>query len=279
MNGKAFSDAMSEIGGEYVNEALSYNAKNGRSRRLLRIPAAAAAAVLALLLLGGVVWAIGSGSGFDGTRLTRLFHSDEETGLAEGYDLIVAIEKTPADALTGDVREVGDVIKRQFESFNAYDNRYPGSWQTSFATRDMACDYIGFDRLKRIDLGYSERETVLDVFGNEKGQILTVDLETLFYSIGEMNVQFFSRIYTEHYKGSIENGVRTLENLTFEESFYTTASGKQCQILNSSAMESGYLCQDGYIVDDGVLYVLHIAYKENDSAQATKLMHHWADLF
>ena len=270
MNGKAFSDAMSEIGSQYVNEALSYNTKASRPRRFLRIPAAAAAAVLALLVLGCAVWAV---SGF-GTQLKSFFRSDDETG----FDLSVAMEKAPMDALTGDVREVGDMIAQQFKDYNVFDSWYPGAWQTTFSTRDMACDYIGLDRLKRIDLGYEEQETILDVLGNEQGQILSINLETR-YSVGEMNVQFFSSIYTENYEDEIETGVRTTEDLAYEESFYSTANGKQCRIISSSAMESGYLGMDGYIVDDGVLYTLHIAYKENDSAQAAELMHHWADLF
>ena len=36
---------------------------------------------------------------------------------------------------------------------------------------------------------------------------------------------------------------------------------------------------EGYIVDEGILYNLHIAYKENDSTRAMEVMHQWADLF
>lgn len=270
MTVKKFSEAMSEIDGRYIDEAVSYPAGSGRIRRFARIPVAAAAAVLALLLLGCAVLAA---SGF-GTQLKSFFHSDEESG----FDLSVAIEKAPVDALTGDVRDAGEVIAQQFADYSVFDSWFPGSWQSSFPSRDEACDYVGYDRLKKIDLGYEEKETVLDVLGNEQGQILSVDLETR-YSVGGMNVQFFSWIYTEYYEDEIETGSRTTESLEYEESFYTTANGKQCQILSSSAMQSGYLCLDGYLVDDGVLYMLHIAYKDDDSAQAEELMHQWADLF
>ena len=270
MNAKEFSDAMSELDGRYIDEAISYTKNAGRLRRLHRIPAAAAAAVLALLLLGCAVLAAG---GF-GTQLKGFFHSDEESG----YDLRVALEKTPVDALTGEVREVGGLIQQQFRDYNAFDSWYPGSWQTAFSTRDTACDYIGYDRLKRIDPGYAEEETLLDVLGNEQGQILSLTLETR-YSVGEMNVQFFSQIYTEYYDEEIVIGDRTTESLEFEESVYSTAHHKSCRILRSSAMESGYLCMDGYIVNDGVLYTLHIAYRNEDSAQAEELLRRWADLF
>ena len=270
MSAREFSDAMSEIDGRYIDETLSYNRKDGRYRRFRRIPMAAAAAVLALLVLGCAVLAAG---GF-GTQLKRFFHSDEESGV----DLSVAVEKAPVDALTGEIREAGDIIALQFSDYNAFDSWYPGLWQTSFSTRDMACDYIGYDRLKRIDLGYDEQETLLDVLGNEQGQIVSVDLETR-YSVGEMNVQFFSWIYTEYYEGEIEIRDRTTERLEFEESVYSTSAGKVCRIIRSSAMESGYLCLDGYIVDDGVLYALHIAYKDEDSEPAAEQMRRWADLF
>lgn len=270
MNAKDFSDAMNVIDGKYIDEAVSYNKNAGRSRRFHRIPLAAAAAVLALLALGCAVLAAG---GF-GTELKSFFHSDEESG----FDLRVAVEKTPVDSLTGEVREVGGLIRQQFSDYSAYDSWYPGSWQAAFSSRDAACDYIGYDRLKRVDLGYAEQETLLDVLGNEQGQILSLALETRC-SVNGMNVQFFSEIFTEYYEGEIGIGDRTTESLEFEESFYTGVNHKQCQIISSSALESGYLCMDGFIVDDSVLYTLHIAYRDDDSAQATALMHHWADLF
>lgn len=39
------------------------------------------------------------------------------------------------------------------------------------------------------------------------------------------------------------------------------------------------MCLEGYIVDEGILYSLNIAYQENDSTQAMELMHQWANLF
>ena len=270
MSAKEFSDAMSEIDGKYIDETLSYNRKAGRDRRIHRIPAAAAAAVLALLLLGCAVLAAGS----FGTQLKSFFHSDEESG----FDLSVAVEKAPAVALTGEIREVGDIFVQQFRDYSVFDSWYPGTWQAVFPTRDTACDFIGFDRLKRIDLGFAEEETILEVYGNEQGQILSADLETR-YSVDGMNVQFFSSIYTENYEEEIVIGSRTTEDLAYEESVYSAAGHKQCRILSSSAMDSGYLCLDGYIVDDGVLYNLYIAYRSDDSAQAAELMQRWADLF
>ena len=94
-----------------------------------------------------------------------------------------------------------------------------------------------------------------------------------------MNVQFFSEIYTENYDEEIIMRYRSPKGVEFEESFYTTNSNKQCHIISSSALESGYMGLEGFIVDEGVLYSLNIAYRENDSTQAMELMHQWANLF
>ena len=120
--------------------------------------------------------------------------------------------------------------------------------------------------------------TTLNVFGNDQGQILSVNLET-FYMIDDMNVQFSSRIYTESYEEEFILATRTTGNMGFKESFYTTHNNKQCHMISSSALESGDMCLEGYLVDAGVLYHLHIVYKENRATQAIELMYQWANLF
>lgn len=267
MNAKKFSDAMSELDTKYIEEALSYNTSARRPHRLRRVSVALAAAILAILLMGAAV-----ASAF-GTQIIEFFTSHTESG----YDLDVTIKKVPAEDLSKDVLEAGNVIEQQFENHNVYDSWYPGEWQTAFSTRDKACEYIGFDQLKPIDWDFEEQKTTLSIMGNEKGQILSLNLETA-YVINDMRVQFFSQIYTENYDEELICGVRDPAGAEYEESYYTTNSNKQCHIVNTPARESDYLCLDGYIVDGYILYDLHIAYKERDSAQAMELMHQWADL-
>ena len=270
MNAKSFSDAMNEIDDKYIDEALFYHGKTSCARRSRRVPVALGAVILALLLMGCVVAA----ASMFGTRLITFFTSGNESG----FDLGGSIEKMPTDDLTGNIPEVEDAIRQRFEGYKPYDSWYPGHWQTVFSTRDAACEYIGFDKLKRIDWAFDEQMTALSVFGNEQGQMLFVDLET-FYAIDDMKVEFSSRIYTENYDGEITIETRTTESVTFEESFYITNNNHQCHIISSSALESGYLCMDGYLVDSGILYQLHIAYLRKDSRQAAALMRQWADLF
>lgn len=240
--------------------------ESGRFGHARRIAAAAA-----VLVLGLVVCA--AAAGIFGARIADSFAPQNEPGC----DPDTAVEKVPIDDLTEEIRETGDIIRRQFAQYEPYDSWYPGSWETSFPTRDEACGYIGYDRLKRLDWEYEEQETALGVLGNKDGQILSVNVETS-YAVDNMNVQFFSWIYTENYNEELTQENQTLENVEFEETLYTAEDNTKCHIRSSSVLESGYMWTDGYIVEEGVLYNLHIAYEEKDSAQAMELIHQWAEL-
>ena len=39
------------------------------------------------------------------------------------------------------------VIRQQFDAYEPFSSRYPGSWEKTFKTRDEACDYLGFDKI------------------------------------------------------------------------------------------------------------------------------------
>ncbi len=278
MNAKKFSDAMSEIDSKYIDEAISYSRKVKQTPRFnRRLTAALIAAVLTLLLMGCAAVT----AGVFGTRVTDFFTSRTEPGTdyeQSGYNLDVEIEKIPMSDIIGEVQQVGAVIQQQFQDYEAYDSWYPGLWQALFSSREEACAYIGFEGLKQVNLNLEEQTTTLNVSGNEEGQIVSILLET-DYSADDITVQFISQIYTENYGEEITIGTRTTESVEFEELFYITDSNKQCHIIDSTELENGYRFLDGYIVDNGVLYNLHIAYQEEDSEQATELIHFWAELF
>lgn len=278
MNVKKFSDAMSELDTKYIDEAISYSHKvKQTSRSNRRLTVALIAAILALLLIGCVAAA----TGVFGTRIMNFFTSYIEPGTdfkQSGFDLDVAIEKIPMSDFSREVQQVGPTIQRQFKDYKLYSSWYPGHWQASFPSHEKACEYIGFDKLKQIDLNLEEQTTILSIFGNENGEVLSIVLET-YYSIGDINVQHFSRIYTENFDEETVLKTRTTESVEYEESFYTNDNNKQCHIIDSTALESGYRCMEGYIVDNGVLYSLNIAYQKEDSKQAIELIHFWANLF
>lgn len=274
MNTKTFSEAISEIDDKYYIEADAYQPNRNRHRNMKW----GVIAACICLLIGSAAALAASGVG---TRLIETFTSRTEAGSdysESGFDLSVAIERMPADNLSEKIQQAGEAIKQQFKDYKPYDSWYPGCWRSDFVSRDEACEYIGLDRIKRPDCAWAEQSTTLNVLGNTDGQILNVDLET-YYTVEDVRLQFFTEIYTENYNEEINVRVRTTEDVEFSESIYTAKSGVQCHVIDSSAMESGYLCMDGYIVDQGVLYELHIAYLEKDAKLAADLLHQWADAF
>lgn len=234
-------------------------------------------ACICLLLIGTTVVLAASGRG---TSLIEFFTSRTEPGsdLSEsGFDLSVSIEKTPANALDGNIHEAGNIIAKQLKEQQPLDSRFAGHWQAEFTSQDEACTYIGFDALQGINWDIEATSTVLNVLGDDKGEILSINLET-DYELGDIRLQQFSQVYTEHYDEEVIIGSRTTERIEFTESLYTTENNRQYHIIKASALESGYMCIDAYLVDNGVLHSLHIIYLEKDYEQAEELLHRWVNL-
>lgn len=212
-----------------------------------------------------------------GTRLIRSFRLGVDSW-ESGYDLSIGIEKISAKGLTGDIRDVPAQIRQQYQERDIYSSWFPGSWQKKFSNSAEAREFIGYEGLKGLSWELEEGETTLRILGDSKGNIQTIGLETA-YQVGDIRMQAFSRMYTERYSEEVTIGSRTTEYVEFTESFYTTQNGKQCHVISGTAMESGVLCMDGYLVEDGVLYNLHIMYQEEDAEQAKELLYQWAELF
>ena len=267
MRGNEFLDKMALVDPDFV-EAADAEPKAKKPNRKIWIPIAAC---LCLLLVGTPTVLAATGLG---TKLIGFIKKNGESG----YELSADIIKFPAKDLKGEIREVPGLIRQQFESYEPYMSVLPGYWQRTFETRDEAIKYVGFKKLKSLKLNAEEKQTALYVHGTENGDIISVSVET-FYMVGDVRLFFFADVYTENEEGEITISAFTTENTEFSESFYTTKKGKTLQIIDQSALQSGYLTKEGYLVVDGVLYHLHTAYKENDAAQAEKLLKEWADLF
>mgnify|MGYP006996070675 CR=1 FL=1 len=266
MNGNEFLDRMEWIDPAYVEAADMPPRIQKRSRFRPWFVAAC------LCILAGAMTALAAGS--FGTQLIEFFTSRTAPGSdysESGYVLGAQVKKFSDDALKGKIREVPALIRRQFASYELYMSQSPGYWQKSFATRDDAYDYIGFDGLKHLQWDPEEKQTTLYVQGAENGDMLSVSVETL-YTVGDIRLQFFATIYTAHTDGEITVSTATTENVRFEEAFRTTKNGKTLHVITQTASESGYL------VENGVLYHLHIAYPE-DASGAAELLEQWADLF
>lgn len=271
MNGNEFLDRMEWIDPAYV-EAADMPRIQKRSRIRPWFVAAC------LCVLAGVMTALAAGS--FGTQLIEFFTSRTAPGSdysESGYVLDAMVKKFPENTLKGKIREVPALIRRQFDTYEPYMSHAPAYWQKSFASRDDACDYIGFDGIKRLKWTPEEKQTTLHVQGAKNGDILSLSVETL-YTVDDIRMQFFTTIFTEHTDGEITVSAATTENVRFEEAFRTTKNGKTLHVITQTASESGYLGMDGYLVENGVLYHLHIAYPE-DASGAAELLEQWADLF
>ncbi|MGI6264464.1 MAG: hypothetical protein ACOYJY_03250 [Acutalibacteraceae bacterium] len=262
----------------YIDEPLIEKADTYTAKKTVRWPKVLAiAACLCLVIASVTAFAAGGW----GTKLIDSFTGRREAGsdLKEsGFDLSVAIERIPTNALSKEARDIGEVIRRQFRDRQPFDNRYPGDWQKDFASRGEARAFVGLDRIKAAGDDWDERPTTLTISGDENGRIIQIGMEA-DRAVGDVSLQFFTTVFTEHGGEEITSIVRTTEDVAFTESRFTTKNHIACHVITSSATESGYLSVDGYIVDDGILYDLHIAYLEKDAALAADLLRQWADRF
>ena len=279
MNTTDFCELFGDIRGDYLEEAQVQRSCTRAARKRTRTKRAAALIAACLCLLVSSATALGASDW--GTQILAFFTDRSEQGsdlVESGYDLRIFIERFPISALTGGVREAGASIRQQYEDYQPYDSWYPGHWQRSFPSREAACAYIGLAGMKQPDLGLPETDTKLSVYGNNSGEILFLDLETL-YSDGNMFLQFSSQIYTENHPEEITTGTRTTESVMFVESFHTVGNGQRMHVITSSALESGRAAMTGYLTDSGILYRLHISYPEKEAARARELLFRWAEQF
>lgn len=215
-----------------------------------------------------------------GTRIIDMFTSRRPgTGpyTESGYDLLVDVERIPVRKL-GDIKRVSEEIRKQIASYQPTQSWYPNSWYETYASAEDAIAFIGLDSIQKLEWELEEKHASLTVLGAKNGDIKHISLETR-YQEGDVRLQAFTQIYTENYQEQVTYGTRTTEDASFEESYYTTKKNLQCHIISSTALESGYLGMDGHIVRDGILYNLHIAYKQQDAELAEDLLHQWAEQF
>lgn len=272
------SDALGLLDDTILEETAQVRSSGLRpARPPIRVRLVALAACLCLLL--GTITVLAA-NGF-GTWILQRFTAQLEPGTdfpQSGFDLGVEIGKLPAEALTGEICRLSSTLIAQFQDYKPFSSQAPGTWQAEFPSASQGRAYIGYSPLKGPDWDLEEAGTTLYVQGDSQGEILSVTLET-DYEVDDLRLQAFSSLYTEAYPGQVTIGTRTTETVEFSERFDTTLGQKQLHILTSTATESGYCGLDGFWVQDGVLYQLHIAHLAEDARQAEELLHQWADSF
>lgn len=268
--------SLTNIDDEYIEEMLQSSVHMVTARKKPVKYYIMIAACIVLVLSTATVLAKSS----FGTRLIDMFTSRRPgTGpyTESGYDLLVDVERIPVRKL-GDIKKVSEEIRKQIASYQPTQSWYPNSWYETYASSEDAIAFVGLNIIQKLDWKLEEKHASLTVLGANNGDIKHISLETR-YQEGDVRLQAFTQIYTENYQEQITYGTRTTEDASFKESYYTTKKNLQCHIISSSALESGYLGMDGHIVRDGILYNLHIVYKQQDTELAEDLLHQWVEQF
>lgn len=257
----------------YVQAAADAPAGRRRPRPRRALLGAACVCLLAsaaAVAAGGGTWLLDSftARGAPGSDLAQ-----------SGYDLAADVEKFPVCALTGEIQEAGEEIARQFENYDPFSSWHPSTLRrTHFPSAAEARAYIGLDALRGLDWDLEETRTTLDVTGDPQGRLLRIQLET-DYEVEGVRLQAFTAIFTEDSEDTVVIGTRTTEEVAFSESLRTNAGGRRYQVISDTGLASGYYGMDGYLVEEGVLYSLHLAYLKEDEVLAESLLRQWADLF
>ena len=265
MKKEEFADLLGEIDAQYVAEAHA-----AQARRPARLRWSILAACLCLLIGGTTVYAASG----HGVWITDIFTDREESG----YDLAMDMRTIDDSELSAELRALGSVIVQQYKDSKPYDSIWPGSYYKSFDSSAEARAFIGYKPLVRLDWELEETSTQLHVTGWRDGRLQWINLET-DYVVGNIRLQAYTHLFTEHYGGDMFTGLRTTEEISFTPTDETNISGLPWLFVRSSPMESGWSGLDGYLVRDGVLYKLHIAYLAKDAAEAERLMFEWANCF
>lgn len=274
MRGNEFLNKMELIDPAYVEAA---DAAPERKKKRWTLWRAAVAACVCLVVLAGTAAAV---SGRSGTWLVAFFSGkDDKSGYGEtGYELGANIEKFPISELSENLQRVSERIVHQFETTTVFSSWAPGHWQEKNFSAEEAWAFIGLESLQKPDWDLEEWYNTLNIYGDSTGRIEHILIDTA-YQVGDIHLQAWAEIYTENFNGEVQIHAVTEKDISFTETFRSTPGGNRCQIISSSANERGYLVLEGYLVANGVLYQLHLAYQEQDAAQAEELLYQWADMF
>ena len=268
MNIPRIADVLGLIDEDLLDTELPKRRRRGRTVRILLTAAC-------VCLVVGTVTALAAGAG---TTLLAKLRKGEDGGFESGYDMAAQLTPFPEEALTGDIREVPAILRRQLEEAAPWSDQLPNTCYRQFDTAAQALAYVGLEELRPIRWDVEETGTTLSVFGGARGEITDVSIMT-YCRKGEVRLQAQAWLRTENDSTDNTFGVRTTEDVDYTEERFTAAGGFDCHVIRSTALESGNVTYDGCIVRAGILYTLHAAYPPSEEAQADQLLHIWADQF
>lgn len=269
MRGSELLDKMALADPAYI-EAADAAPETGKRRRTLW--RAAVAACLCLVLLAGTAAAVSGGR----TWLVEMFggRGSDETG----YELSADVDIIPTSRMSENLQGISEEIVRQFETVTLSSSWMPGHWMEKNLSADEAWEFIGLASLQKPDWDLEVWYNTLNVYGDSSGRIERILIDT-GYREGDVTLQAWAEIKTENFAGELHLRSITEPGVRFAESFLSTPGGNSCQVISSSANERGWLGLTGYLVENSVLYQLHVSYQEPNAARAEELLHQWADMF
>ncbi len=251
-------------------------------KRVPRIKIFAVAAAL-ILILGCVT--------VGGVSLMRGKFAPIETG-THGYTADFELKKYKWSDFKGDITEAPEIIMEQYAAYvpppwYANDRNDPGAYGKIFSTYDEAADYLGLDALKRISIPFDEHVAVT-VVGDEEGKITQILLfcdHILIAddpSTGNYGGAFGVTIFTENSEIStpITGGDwGDYDPGKIEHKEFFTSKGVLCQYTEVGVGERTRQMVQGYILDNGILYMLGVTFDGDGLERAMEVLKNWAEQF
>lgn len=269
----------SESKDRMLDEILNQNGKliSRNSNRMKKfIPAVIC---LAVFLSGTIVYAMVTSGG-----ILKLFKANPKSSY--NTDVVFVADsgkmKINVDKITGEVMQCGQIIKKQYEDYDAFSSQTPGIYSKSFKDLNSAYDYIGYDKLLFPQMNLDLKNVTVTVMGENDGTITSLYSDISYESESSVSVESCSYMYTEFYKGDI-----SLETTSYSSEFEgvdykaqtKTYNGREFQIVNSSEFEDGWLDCMVYTQTDSVIYELDIVYKQEQREEVNKIMQEWISNF
>ena len=286
MTGKEILNALNDLEDDLIEDAREDTIMKKKKKRLVKWPAAAA--IILFVMAGGTIMKTYGLT----AKLEKFFSEEEETG----YEL----KRYPVREFTGEVQEVESIIKQQIKEYKPISSQAPQSWSRRFDSSDEAMNYLGFAPLKKPSWEFQEQSVELRILGNEQGKFITVTME-IDYNVENLWLQSISKVYTEYSKEeelkikdetyeSLESMLHAKEDEIFVEvegelipaeskSIYVTENLKQGLVVKFPVYQGKNASMSAYLVEEGVIYHLNVAYPKEKEEKAEELLYQWLEQF
>ena len=201
--------------------------------------------------------------------VTDIHSADEESG----FSIDLNIKRWSMDVFEGQVREVSDIILKQYVDHNPVSSTMPSWWQREFDSSEEIRDYLGCDMLIIPTWDIEETMSTLTVCGDEEGNFENLCVE-MDYLTDNIRMQSFSYIFTDSSEeDSHFYAMNQYETYVQEEGL--TPDGFQYDVITSSENPYGYISKNGFLIKNGVLYNFHLAYTAAYEQEAEARLVQW----